>query len=211
MAEQSRRRAETRERLIAAALELIRERSLSSATVEAVSERAGFTRGAFYSNFASMDDLLVAVFEKYAEELIPVGEPVVVHSEGVPTEHRLVLGVAERLLTIPVDREWFFITREMAALAARRPDARRPVLAFSVQVRARIVSILTEELDALGLRPTLDLDSLATAVVAIFEAWQEREYLDNVPHETASQACATSVAALLVGATQPLEASTVAG
>ena len=44
-----------------AAPEVFAEVGMDAASVEMICERAGFTRGAFYSNFASMDELLVAV------------------------------------------------------------------------------------------------------------------------------------------------------
>jgi AcrR family transcriptional regulator len=54
----SRRRSETQDRLLAAAVPLFAERGISASTVELICERAGFTRGAFYSNFESKDDLV---------------------------------------------------------------------------------------------------------------------------------------------------------
>lgn len=211
MAEQTRRRTETRERLLAAALTLIRERSLESATVESVSELAGFTRGAFYSNFASMDDMLVALFEKRAEELIPAIGAVAPDGGDDSAQNRLVTGVAERLLAIPYDRDWFLLMRDVSAMAARRPEAKQPFVAFRRRLRERCGAILKEELEALGLRPTLDLDALGTAVIAVFEAWLEREYLDGVDHGTAGAQCATTVTALLLGTTEPLDAGDDSG
>src|SRR5487761_2120938 len=57
------RRAATRARLLDAARDVIAERGAGGATVEGIAERAGFTRGAFYSNYASLDDLIVDVGE----------------------------------------------------------------------------------------------------------------------------------------------------
>src|SRR5947207_16020547 len=51
------RRAETRQALIDAAAWVFVERGFVGASVEAIAERAGYTRGAFYSNFASKQEL----------------------------------------------------------------------------------------------------------------------------------------------------------
>jgi len=56
----SRRRKATRARLLSAAAEVLSERGFHGASVEEICERAGFTRGAFYSNFAAKDDLVLA-------------------------------------------------------------------------------------------------------------------------------------------------------
>ncbi|MBS1699429.1 MAG: TetR/AcrR family transcriptional regulator [Actinobacteria bacterium] len=53
----TRSRENTRARLLDAAAQVFAEEGLDGASVEAVCERAGFTRGAFYSNFESKDEL----------------------------------------------------------------------------------------------------------------------------------------------------------
>ncbi|MGN8027890.1 TetR/AcrR family transcriptional regulator [Microbacterium sp. 22242] len=55
----TRSRENTRARLLEAASLVFAEVGLEGATVEAVCERAGFTRGAFYSNFESKDELFL--------------------------------------------------------------------------------------------------------------------------------------------------------
>jgi AcrR family transcriptional regulator len=61
------RRAATRARLLDAARDVIAERGAGGATVEGIAERAGFTRGAFYSNYASLDELIVDVIREVGE------------------------------------------------------------------------------------------------------------------------------------------------
>lgn len=67
MTERTRRRAEakqeTREALIAAALAEFAEHGLDAPSLDAISARAGYTRGAFYVHFRDRADLLVAVVE----------------------------------------------------------------------------------------------------------------------------------------------------
>ncbi len=64
------RRAATRARLLEAAREVIAERGAGGATVEGIAERAGFTRGAFYSNYADLDELIVDVIRNVGETRI---------------------------------------------------------------------------------------------------------------------------------------------
>jgi AcrR family transcriptional regulator len=56
-------RAEVRQRLIDAGAQLLSEHGFE-ASVEAITERAGFSRGAFYSNFSSRDELFLEAVEQ---------------------------------------------------------------------------------------------------------------------------------------------------
>jgi AcrR family transcriptional regulator len=55
--------AVTRRRLLEAAQDLFLERGFHGASLEAVAERAGFTKGAVYSRFASKGDLFVELLD----------------------------------------------------------------------------------------------------------------------------------------------------
>lgn len=54
----------TRRALIDAAVELFSEAGLDGPSLDAICERAGYTRGAFYVHFADRDALIVAVMEE---------------------------------------------------------------------------------------------------------------------------------------------------
>lgn len=64
----TRRRENTRARLLDAAAQVFAEVGLEGASVEAICERAGFTRGAFYSNFESKDELFLDLASAIAEQ-----------------------------------------------------------------------------------------------------------------------------------------------
>jgi len=59
------RREQTRVDLLAAARRAFLRDGFHAASLDAIAEDAGYTKGAFYSNFASKDDALVAVFEEH--------------------------------------------------------------------------------------------------------------------------------------------------
>ncbi|MEU3271251.1 TetR family transcriptional regulator [Saccharomonospora sp. NPDC006951] len=60
--EESRR--QTRERLLDAAAELFAERGVNGTSVEQIAERAGYSRGAFYGNFADKHELAVDLLKQ---------------------------------------------------------------------------------------------------------------------------------------------------
>src|SRR5438105_15844263 len=55
--------ARTRAHLLEAAAEVFARRGFHGASVEEVADVAGYTKGAVYSNFASKDELFLAVLE----------------------------------------------------------------------------------------------------------------------------------------------------
>src|SRR5690606_20832818 len=64
----TRRRENTRARLLDSAAQVFAEVGLEGASVEAICERAGFTRGACYSNFDSKDELCRGLASSVAEQ-----------------------------------------------------------------------------------------------------------------------------------------------
>ena len=63
-------RDDTREKLFEAAARVFEEQGIGGASIEAVAAAAGFTRGAFYSNFKSKDELIIAMLEDHVEQSI---------------------------------------------------------------------------------------------------------------------------------------------
>ena len=106
----TKRREATRERLVEAARSLLAEIGIQGATVESICERAGFTRGAFYSNYASKDELILDIFGREKLQMIALMQSAVDSEmggevEGVPvlSQSRLV-GVLH--VGFPVAREF---------------------------------------------------------------------------------------------------------
>src|ERR1700758_2580711 len=63
-------RDETRDKLFEAAARVFEEQGIGSASIEAIAAAAGFTRGAFYSNFKSKDELIIAMIEDHVAQSI---------------------------------------------------------------------------------------------------------------------------------------------
>src|ERR1700743_3553905 len=67
-------RDQTRQRLLDAAQRLIARKGLSAASVENITAAAGYTRGAFYSNFDSKDDLFIELLRRdHAQRHVQLG------------------------------------------------------------------------------------------------------------------------------------------
>ena len=66
---QEQRSAETRERLIVAAIECIERVGYVEATTTLIAQQANVSRGALQHHFATKADLIVAVIDRVSEEL----------------------------------------------------------------------------------------------------------------------------------------------
>src|ERR1051326_502137 len=62
----TKRRAETRARLLDAAVRVFAAEGCGPARIDDVCAEAGYTRGAFYSNFESLDELFYALYDERA-------------------------------------------------------------------------------------------------------------------------------------------------
>ncbi|MYW15704.1 TetR family transcriptional regulator, partial [Streptomyces sp. SID2955] len=63
----TRRRVRTRARLLDAAFAVFAAKGFGRVSIEEVCEAAGFSRGAFYSNFATLDELFFALYQERAD------------------------------------------------------------------------------------------------------------------------------------------------
>src|SRR5579863_1807875 len=60
---------QTRQRLLDAALTIFMKKGFVAASVEDIAEAAGYTRGAFYSNFRSKAELLIELLRRDHERM----------------------------------------------------------------------------------------------------------------------------------------------
>jgi len=88
------RKAERRARLVAAGFELLGTAGATATTVRAVCEQSGLNSRYFYESFASLDELLVAVFDQVMERTIDRVVASVSTSDGTITSTVTALGTS---------------------------------------------------------------------------------------------------------------------
>jgi len=168
------RRARTRDRLVEAAWAVFAEHGLAGASVEAVVERAGFTRGAFYSNFSSKEELFLTVMARgrrqwiarlaaRADELLPAAAdaPAVVPEDTVGP-------IVMELLGSPFDfRRDALMQAEFRLLALRDDDLARAYVEDRDAFEESLVPLVTDILQRGGRRALLDPRSLVRLLAAL--------------------------------------------
>lgn len=160
----TRRRAATRDRLLAAAYQVFAESGFGRATVEKVCEQAGFTRGAFYSNFESLDEMFLALWEQRSAQLL-AGLRAALDELSAESVVEVRAAVARLTRAVPVDEAWFRITAEFTAHALRHPALRRVMAAREETITAALMPPIVTALGRAG-RRVPDPDALGQALVA---------------------------------------------
>jgi AcrR family transcriptional regulator len=158
-------RAETRRELLDAAARVFAREGFHAASVEAVSEEAGFSRGALYSNFNDKEDLFLALWEERIErrrrELREI-----MHSAGGPGEGLAPAG--ENVMDVlGRERDWFMLYFEFALHAARDPAFARRFERVREQGLADLAAGIAEGLEKAGVESSLEPADLALALKAL--------------------------------------------
>ena len=162
----SARRQVTRERVLEAAGEVFAERGFHGASVEDICERAGFTRGAFYSNFSSKDDLVLELTRRHAEDLV---ERIRAASKR---EHASAEEVLRDVLAALADdsrskERWVVLTTEFTLHAIRDAGARRAWAAQQRLVRDELASVVDEAVARQGLTLPMPTDVFVRVAMAL--------------------------------------------
>jgi AcrR family transcriptional regulator len=162
------KQAETRALLLDAAERVFLRQGLQGSSVEEIAAEAGFTRGAFYSNFESKDELFVEllqdrVYRQYAEMAERAQE-----QPGTPRE-RLRWGI-ERVRDVQTADEgkWLFrLWLECLTQAARDEEFRKLAATFWSGNRALLAEQIKETFKEISEEPPLPAKQIATAMIAL--------------------------------------------
>jgi AcrR family transcriptional regulator len=165
----SRRREATRQKLLDAAALVFAEVGLDAASVEAICERAGFTRGAFYSNFETKDELMLALTERVAGEKIDeVAERVAVLQErGEDLEPGALV---RQLLDVAFDKkQGILLTSEIRTRAMRDQRLAETYIAWQTGMVERVGSFIDELARTYGFRLRLPATEFAGIILQTWE------------------------------------------
>lgn len=197
----TRSRANTRARLIEAARNVFVERGIEGASVDDLVGAAGFTRGAFYSNFNSMSDVFHEVFTVMVSETLTALQQAIAE---IP-EDRMGIGAVFEVLNAYVTSELhaYVLTRELELFALRDGEGAAVYYDYQTILLDTLEPMVTEGLRRMGRRPAIPVRRLAQALVAL--------YMDAIGREVHGEDRAGSHEALLaifeafvVGASEPM-------
>lgn len=166
------RRAQTRERLLAAARTVFADRGVEGASVEEICEAAGFTRGAFYSNFSSRSELVLALIQQsIALQIAAAQDAIETMKAAGDLDPEALMGITLSALTgsradVATDRQDVITDRALMLHAARDAELRAAYLSFVDICSTQVAGLITDALDHAGLELTVPLDAAVELLVA---------------------------------------------
>ena len=134
-------RDDTREKLYEAAARVFEEQGIGGASIEAIAAAAGFTRGAFYSNFTSKDELIIAMLEDHVEQSIRRNLDLLAQHSNL-AEFLDAVKTMDRSRQDPLGRSPL-LHMEMILFVARA-ERRRPELAKRLRARRKLIADIVE-------------------------------------------------------------------
>jgi AcrR family transcriptional regulator len=160
-------REQTTQRLLDAAQKVIAKKGLEAASVENIAAAAGYTRGAFYSNFSSKDDLFIELLrrdhQKATEQLNALRA-----DTALPVDH-LQNRARDIYAQIYRDNESCMNWTEARMLAARDARFRVKLNALMAEKRAQIADFTRYFYERVGVAPPLPPEQIAMGFMSMAE------------------------------------------
>jgi AcrR family transcriptional regulator len=178
MARRSRaeQRAHTRTCLMEAAGKIFSRRGLQQASIDEVAEEAGFTKGAFYANFRSKEELFLAMLdERFAGRLAEI-EQVVASDDDLEDQARRAGDDFTRY--VRADPEWERLFFEFAAHAARNDDFRAELVTRYRSLREAMSTAFARWCEAHEIDPPVPLDRVALMIFSMANGFALEQLLE---------------------------------
>jgi AcrR family transcriptional regulator len=166
-----RRRAMTRRHLLDAAADVFARQGFHGSTIDEIAKAAGFTKGAVYSNFASKDELFLALLDDRIERQFAIVTEVL---DSAPHESGETLPRMRDLIRAGgffASESWQTLYLEFVLYSRRHPEAAEKLAARAERERAFVVQLIETELklSALGGTTKYPVREQAAISLALFE------------------------------------------
>ena len=169
-------RDDTRDKLFEAAARMFEQDGIGGASIEAIAAEAGFTRGAFYSNFKSKDELIFAMLEDHVEQSIQRNMEILAQHKNLD-DFMAALKAMDRTRQDPLGRSPL-LHMEMSLFVARA-EKRRPELAKRLRARRKLIADIVEAtLKDSAKGDTLNPPWMASIVLALEDGFRLHRLID---------------------------------
>jgi len=153
-----------RQLVLAAARRVFLARGYAGATLDAIAQEAGFSKGVVYSQFESKADMFLALLEARITERAEQNDRLADALEGRQ------LAQAEAELTDSIQQaepEWSLLVIEFRAHAARVPELNRRYAELHAQTIDRLAGVFGRLHEKAGTRPQYPARVMAELVLAL--------------------------------------------
>src|SRR5271154_2178641 len=153
----------TRRKLLAAAEKIFARTGYEAARLEDIAAQAGYTRGAFYANFDSKEDIFFALLEQWVAQRISEVN-VLLRRHDNPQQRLRAL--RQHYAEIAQDRRLALLSLEFKLFAVRHPEAHARLRARQKGLRSCGGDILRRAMKSLGRALPISSAAAATALGA---------------------------------------------
>jgi AcrR family transcriptional regulator len=159
-------RDQTRQRLLDAAEKLIAKKGLAATSVEDIADAAGYTRGAFYSNFGGKNDLFIELLRRDHQQA--TDEMNALLSDDIPVD-QLQSRTREMYSQLYRDNECFMNWTEARMAAARDAKFRTKLSALMQEKRMQIAKFIEYFYGRVGVTPPAAPEEMAMGFMSLVE------------------------------------------
>jgi AcrR family transcriptional regulator len=197
-------KAQTREKLLAAARSVFARRGFHGSSVEEIASEAGYSTGALYSNFEGKEDLFLVLMEREIDEH---AREIAQAVEERPSIAERAQGGAQQWMTM-IDREpeLLLLFMEFWAYGVRDPQMRPKVAARFAQVRALLTELISDGMREFELELEISPEHLAVAIDALADGIARQKLAD--PQAVPDDLMGRVLSLLLLGATRRADTDT---
>jgi AcrR family transcriptional regulator len=153
-----------REAVLAAARRVFLDKGYAGATLEAIAQEAGFSKGVVYSQFGSKADLFLALLERRIDERGAEHQRIAAELPGTQGIRALLWAEAKDQVA---KQEWARLLVEFRAHAARDPALNRRYTTAHARTVQALASVLERLHQQAGLQPAVAPRSMATFLLAL--------------------------------------------
>jgi AcrR family transcriptional regulator len=157
--------ARTRNLLIEAAREVIVKKGFALASVRDIADAAGFSLGAFYSNFPEKEAILLELVQRHQSEERAKIEAAL-GSPGVDAG-KAMAGIEKWAVTVNSDPGWAILAIELQLQALRNPAFAQRYNELNRKHRQALGALITRLFELFGKEVPGDPVEIATAFIAL--------------------------------------------
>ncbi len=157
--------ARTRSLLIEAARDEIVKNGFAQASVRDIADAAGFSQGAFYSNFPDKEAILLELVQRHQTEERTRIEAALSSAQG--NAAAAMAGIEKWAATVNSDPGFAILAIELQLQALRSPSFAAPYNELNRKHRRALGLIVTRLFDMLGRKPPADPAEIATGFIAL--------------------------------------------
>ncbi|HSY13664.1 MAG TPA: TetR/AcrR family transcriptional regulator [Verrucomicrobiae bacterium] len=166
----------TRARLIRAAEKIFARDGFEAAKLEEIAAEAGHTRGAFYANFESKEDLFLALLEGEISSRINTVERM---TRDLTDPREKLHAFREFFLTICQDRRWSLLALEFKLFAVRHPEVKARLTAMNRRLVGPRIGLLQAIMEGSGRKLPISPQAVAMSLSAVTNALSLEHMLDR--------------------------------